>query len=71
MEKLLPKIEEISNGKAHTNTWKLIRNILTVTDVFLNHKRVNVWEHTTNDDVTREFLKGAIRGLQEEGMEGN
>ena len=36
MKKLLPKIEEISNGKAHTNTRKLIWNILMVTDVFLN-----------------------------------
>ena len=41
----LPKIEEISGGKAHTNTRKLIRNISTVTDVFLNQKRVNVCEH--------------------------
>ena len=44
-EKKLPKIEEISRGKVHTNTQKLIQNILTVTDVFLNQKRVNVCEH--------------------------
>ena len=44
--KLLPKIEEIPDGKAHTNTWKLIRNISTVTDVFLNQKRVNVCENS-------------------------
>ena len=45
--KLLPKTEEISIGKAHTNTRKLNRNILTVTAVFLNQKRVNVYEHMT------------------------
>ena len=38
--KTLNKNEEISGGKAHTNTQKLIQNILTVTDVFLNQKRV-------------------------------
>ena len=43
--KFLPKNEEISRGKAHTNTWKLIRNILTITDAFLDQKRVNVCEH--------------------------
>ena len=32
--KLLPKIEEISRGKAHVNTRKLNRNIFMVTDVF-------------------------------------
>ena len=44
--KLLPKIQEIFRGKAHTNKWKLIQNILTVTDVFFNQKRVNICEHT-------------------------
>jgi hypothetical protein len=34
----------ISGGKAHTNTRKLIQNILKITDVFLNQKRVNVCE---------------------------
>ena len=34
--------KEISGGKAHTNTRKLVQNILMVTDVFLNQKRVNV-----------------------------
>ena len=33
--KLLPKIEEISGGKAHTNTQKLIQNILIITDKYL------------------------------------
>ena len=36
----------ISGGKAHVNTRKLNQNISTVTDVFLNQKRVNVCEHT-------------------------
>ena len=43
--KLLPKNEEISGGKAHTNTQKLILFILTIIDVFLNQKRVNLYEH--------------------------
>ena len=42
----LTKNEEISRGKANTNKRKLIRNISTITDVFLNQKRVNVCEHT-------------------------
>ena len=43
--KLLPKSKETSGGKAHTNKRKLIRNILTITDVLLNQMRVNVCEH--------------------------
>ena len=73
--KLLPKIEEISRGKAHTNTWKLIQNILTVTDIFLNLKRVIVCEHMTRMP-SLEFFKGATRGLCErkgwrENIKGN
>ena len=45
--KLLPKIEDITVGKAHTNTGELNQNILTVTAIFLNQKRMNVCEHTT------------------------
>ena len=37
--------EKISRQKAHTNTQKLNLNILVITDVFLNQKRVNVCEH--------------------------
>ena len=33
--------------KGTHNTWKLNRNILMVTDIFFNQKRVNVCEHTT------------------------
>ena len=40
--KLLQKNEEISGRKAHTNTWKLNWNVLRITDVFLDQKRVNV-----------------------------
>ena len=40
--KALPKNEEISREKAHTNTW---RYILTITYFFLNQMRVNVCEH--------------------------
>ena len=43
--KLIPKNEEISGQKAHTNTQKLNWNVSTITDVFLNQKRVNVCEH--------------------------
>ena len=45
-EKLFLKIEVITRGNTHTNTWEPIQNILTITDVFLNQKRVNVYEHT-------------------------
>jgi hypothetical protein len=41
--KLLPKIKEITLGKAH----KLNQNISMVTAVFLNQKRMNVCEHMT------------------------
>ena len=44
--KLLPKNEEISGRKAHTNTQKLNWNVSMITDVFLDHKRLNVCKHT-------------------------
>jgi hypothetical protein len=40
------KNEEISRRKAYTNTRKLNWNILTITDIFPNQKRVNVCEQT-------------------------
>ena len=43
----LPETEEITEGQAHENTWKLYRDISTGTAVFINRKRVNVCEHTT------------------------
>ena len=42
---LLPKNEEISGGKSHTNTRKHIWYISTIIDVFLNQKRLDVCEH--------------------------
>ena len=57
MGKLLPKIEEISKGKAHANTWKPNQNILTVTADFLNQKRVNLCEHTTKMASLESFFK--------------
>ena len=36
------KNEQISGQKAHTNTQKLNWNVSTITDVFLNQKRVNI-----------------------------
>ena len=53
--KIIPKIEEISKGKAHANTRKLNLNILTVTDVFLIQKRMNVCEHTTKMESLESF----------------
>ena len=62
-------------GKTLTENWrdlqrkgthtqkKLIWNILKVTDIFLNQKRVNVCEHTAKM-VSLEFLKGATRGCK-------
>ena len=43
---LTKKNEEISGRKVHTNKWKLNWNVSMITDVFLDHKRVNVCEHT-------------------------
>jgi len=40
--KLLPNIEEVTVGHAHTNTQKLNRNILTGMSVFLIQKRASV-----------------------------
>ena len=42
------KNEEVSRRKAHTNTWKLNWNVLTITGVFLDQKRINVCEHMVN-----------------------
>ena len=36
--KLLPGIEEITKGQAHTNTWKLYWDISTGTAIFFNRK---------------------------------
>ena len=44
--KFLPKNEEVSEWKAHINTWKLSWNISIITNVFLDQKIVNVCEHT-------------------------
>ena len=53
--KLLLKIEEISRGKVYTNTRKLIWNILTVTDIFLNQKTVNVCKHMAKMESLESF----------------
>ena len=37
-----------SKWKAHINTWNINWNVLTITDVFLDQKRVNVCEHMVN-----------------------
>ena len=56
------KIEEISIGKAHANTLKLNQNISTVTDLFLNQKKVNVCEHTTKMASLEEWMEGNLKG---------
>ena len=38
--------KEIFRWKTHINTWKLNWNVLTITDVFLDQKKVNVCELT-------------------------
>jgi hypothetical protein len=37
------------------HTWKLIQNILTITDVFVNLKRVNVYEHMVKKASCKRF----------------
>ena len=49
---VLPKNKETSGLNAYTNTWKLDWNILTITDVFLDQKRVNICEHAVKMAVT-------------------
>ena len=55
--KLLLESKEITVAKAYPNTQKLNQNILTVTAVFLNKKRVNVCEHTTKMASLESFWK--------------
>ena len=68
---LLPKIWEISGGKAHTT------HMETYSKYFDGHRCLSQseeseckWTHG-KDGITREFLKGATRGLREEWMEAN
>ena len=53
--------EEISRGKAHTNICKLIRNILMITDFFLNQKIVNVCGHMVDGGVLKSATKRVAR----------
>ena len=45
-EKLVPKNEENSGWEAQINTQKLNWYVVTLMEVFLNHKRINVCEDT-------------------------
>ena len=55
-----------SPEERHTNTLKLISDISTITDVFLDQKRVNVCEDTIRT-APREFRKSTTRmGAREE-----
>ena len=56
------KNEEISRWKAYTNTWKFNWNILTITDVFLNQKRVNVCDHMIKMGKRESFGKVPLEG---------
>jgi hypothetical protein len=46
----------------HTNTLKLICNISTITNVFLNQKRVNVCEYMVKMMQERVSERGCERG---------
>ena len=67
--KVLPKIEKISGGKAHSNTRKPM-----ITDFFLNQKRVNVCEHMVKMASCESFWtvpQGVTRGEGgERGVDG-
>ena len=62
---LTKKKEEISRWKTHIIIWKLTRYVSTITDVFLNEKRVNVqlqwtftfliWEWNGPEQLVSEF----------------
>ena len=57
------KNEEVSGQKAYTNTQKLNWNILTITDVFLDQKRVNVCEHmvtTVPPSIFPKLSRGSV-----------
>ena len=65
--KLLPGIEEMTKGQAHTNTRKLYWNISTGTAVFLNRKRVNVCEHKTKTASLESLRKVPPGGCERDG----
>ena len=46
-----------SPDERHTNTQKLNRKVSTITDVFLDQKRVNVCEHTIKMEPHESFGK--------------
>ena len=60
-------IEEITKGQAHTNTWKLYRDISTGMAVFFNRKRVNVCEHQTKTALLESLRKVPPGGCERDG----
>ena len=64
---LLPGIEKITEGQAHTNTQKLYRNISTGTVIFINQKRVNVCEHMTKMASLESLRKVPPGGWERDG----
>ena len=67
--KFFPKIEGISRGKLHTNTLKLIQNISTITYVFLDQKRIKIYEHTVKNKNHQE--RNRKKGEAEGKLSGN
>ena len=47
--------EENTGRKAQINTKKINWQVSTTIDVYLNQKRINVWEHISNDLAINKF----------------
>ena len=61
------ELKRSQKRQAHTNTWKLKRDISTGTAVFLNRKRVNVCEHTTKTASLESLRKVPPGGCERDG----
>ena len=61
------ELKRSRKGQAHTNPWKLNRDILTGTAVFLNRKRVNVCEHPTKTASLESLRKVPPGGCDRDG----
>ena len=64
---IFQELKRSQKGQAHTNTWKLNRDISTGTAVFLNRKRVNVCEHTTKTASLENLRKVPPGGCERDG----
>ena len=61
------ELKRPQKGQAHTNTWKLNRDISTGTAFFLNRKRVHVCEHTTKTASLESLQKEPPGGCERDG----